>query len=75
MGAMARVTAFDTSLPGVGYVLKGGVAYESAKFATTADRVTISNSAQKVLASLIRRSRDASDFRHSGEHLGEPGAM
>jgi hypothetical protein len=55
-GAMSRVHSYDASSPGVGYVLKGGVAYEAGKFASAADRVTLSLSLAPTLGPVLRRA-------------------
>jgi hypothetical protein len=42
--SMSRVYRFNDGLPGVGYVLKGGAAYEAGKFSRSADVVCVSQS-------------------------------
>lgn len=55
--AMARVQLFNDGLPGVGYVLKGGAAYEAGKFSSSADRVTVSTSVQRIIAERLADRR------------------
>jgi len=54
--AMSRVYKFDTSLRGVGYVLKGGTAYECGKFRNSADMVVLSESVARSLGRLLLAS-------------------
>lgn len=54
-GAMSRVYRYNDGLPGVGYVLKGGAAYESGKFSRSADQVTLSRSLRHTSANALRQ--------------------
>jgi len=52
-GAMARVSKYDATLPGVAYILKGGTAYETSKFVSGASDLVLSHSVYNVAGSKL----------------------